>query len=219
MVLVGLLSVAATPVTNPFVQEKSGVTIDWRAGTIAVTAGAAADLRMPSADIARPGAERRARATARTRIAEALRGLPLGGGRRLDEAAVARAIARARVTSTEYQSNGGAVIRMEVAIGDWAEVTTPAVLPAAADAATSEAAPVALWLPEGRFAAAPLVVVGGREVVLGSAKYTTAAGLPTGARPLPVHADKQGRLVVDEGGTPRELAGKPAVVYVQKVWR
>jgi hypothetical protein len=212
----GLASLAATPVSDPFVQEKSGVVIDWRAGTVAVTAGAAADLRMPSADIARPGAERRARAAARVRIAEALRALPLGGGRRLDEAAVARAVARARTTSTEYQSNGGVVVRMEVAFGDWAAVTPPAPLPPGTDAVPTEAAPVALWLAEGRFAAAPLVVVGGREITLGSAKYTTASALPTGVRPLTVHVDKIGRLVVEGNGNQRELAGRPAVIYLQK---
>lgn len=219
LVLGGLVPLVAAPSSDPFVQEKSGVVIDWRAGTVAVTAGAAADIRMPSADVARPGAERRARTAIRGRIAEALRGLPLGGGRRLDEAAVARAVARARVTSSEYQSNGGAVVRMEVAFGDWAEVMPPAPLPAGGGAVVNEVSPVALWLSEGRFAAAPLVVVGGREITLGSAKYTTAAGLPTGVRPLTAHADKAGRLLIDEGGNPRELAGKPAVIYLQKILR
>ena len=224
-----VLSIAAATSGDAFVEEKSGVVIDWRRGTLSATGGAAADLRMPSADVARPGSERRARAAARTHLADALRTLPLGGGRRLDEAAVARAVTRARSANVEYQSNGGAVVRMEVSFGDWAEVA--AVLPPSAgagaradtagagSAATPEPAPVALWLPEARLGAAPVLVVAGREITLGSATYTTAAGLPTGTRPLTVHADKQGKLVVDEGGNSRELAGRPAVIYVQKVLR
>jgi hypothetical protein len=203
---------------DPFVEEKSGVTVDWRRGAIAATAGAAGDHRMPSADAARPGAERRARAAARARIAEALRALPLGGGRHLDEAAVDRAANRARATSVEYQSNGGALVRMEIAFGDWVEAK-PEVSAAGSGADDGQPAPVPILLPQGHLAAAPVVVVGGREVVLGGARYSTTAGMPTGIQPLAVHADKQGRLLVDEGGKPQELAGRQAVIYVQKILR
>ncbi|MES1204939.1 MAG: hypothetical protein ABUS79_03290, partial [Pseudomonadota bacterium] len=69
---------------DSFVEEKAGATIDWRRGVVAATGGAAPDHRMPSAEVARPGAERRAQAAARARLAEVLRALPLGVGRRLD---------------------------------------------------------------------------------------------------------------------------------------
>src|SRR5436190_13773130 len=45
-------------------RRAGGVEIDWAEGTLTATGGAAADLRMPSADVARPGAVRRARAAA-----------------------------------------------------------------------------------------------------------------------------------------------------------
>ena len=76
---------------------------------------------MPSADAARPGAERRARAAARARLAEVLRTLPLGGGRHLDEAGITRAVEHARAVSVDYQSNGGALVRMEVRFGAWTD--------------------------------------------------------------------------------------------------
>ncbi|MBC8133828.1 MAG: hypothetical protein H7X95_12660, partial [Deltaproteobacteria bacterium] len=67
------VAVAAAAATDPLVEEKAGVVVDWRRGTIEVTGGAAADHRMPSAEVARPGAERRARTAARARLSEALR--------------------------------------------------------------------------------------------------------------------------------------------------
>lgn len=212
--------------TDVFVDERSGATVDWRRGAIVATGGAAPDHRMPSADVARPGAERRAQAAARARIAEVLRALPLGGSRRLDAAAVARAVRRARSTSVEYQSNGGALVRMEISFGDWAEPPPSGRAPdagasasASASAVSADAAPVPLWLPEGRLAAAPLVLVGGKEISLGGVRYAPAAGLPAGVQPVQVRADKQGRLLVDEGGRRQELAGRPAVIYVQKILR
>ncbi|HVY38146.1 MAG TPA: hypothetical protein VHM31_09425, partial [Polyangia bacterium] len=37
---------------------RDGVTVDWSAGTLSASGGAAADLRMPSVDLSRPGAVR-----------------------------------------------------------------------------------------------------------------------------------------------------------------
>jgi hypothetical protein len=212
---------------DPFVEDKAGATIDWRRGIVEATGGAAADHRMPSADAARPGAERRATAAARARIAEALRGLPLGGGRHLDEEAVIRAVGRAQSRSVEYQSNGGALVRLEVAFGAWGPATATDAggrdagvtnWDASAYGALS-AEPAAFLLPEGHLAAAPLVVVRGREVALSHARYLAPSAIPAGARVLTVHADKSGRLVLDDGKTTSELAGRPAVVYVQKILR
>ncbi|MES1204938.1 MAG: hypothetical protein ABUS79_03285, partial [Pseudomonadota bacterium] len=133
--------------------------------------------------------------------------------------------------SVDYQSNGGAVVRMELAFGDWAEEAPSQPDPMsgvggrAGDGAPAQpATPVAILLPEGRLAAAPLLVVAGRELPVASARYAPAAGLPPGTPTVGVHADKQGRLVVDGGarggGSGRsDLAGRPVLIYVQKVLR
>ena len=64
--------------------------IDWSAGTITAQAGAAADIRMPGPDAARPGAERRARAAAEEKLRAALH--EIVPGKKLDDkAALARA--------------------------------------------------------------------------------------------------------------------------------
>jgi hypothetical protein len=181
------------------------VTIDWRAGTLAATGGAAADLRMPSVDLARPGAERRARAAAVGKLRAALAALPGGGGRKLDPDHIDRALGRARATDTQYQSNGGAVVRMEVGFADWLD--DPA------------APPMVLSVREAHLGAAPKAVVGGQEIALGAATYRTGAP-PADAGAHPARLDHAGRLVI-EGGA--ELAAKlargPAVIYVQKVLR
>ena len=219
--------VPALAARDPFVEDKSGASIDWRRGIIEATGGAAADLRMPSADVARPGAERRARAAARARIVEILRNLPLGGGRRLDEEAVSRALGRARSVNVEYQSNGGVLVQLEVSFADWGPSQPPpagghgqnaGVTNRDASAASSPE-PVAFLLAEGRLAAAPLVVVRGREIALSHARYMAASTVPAGATVLTAHVDKKGRLLLDDDRNSPELAGHPAVVYVQKILR
>ena len=77
---------------------------------------------MPSVDLARPGAERRARAAATAKLRTALGGPP---ARRRAQARPRSDRSRAqpgpRTTDVQYQSNGGAVIRMEVGFADWLE--------------------------------------------------------------------------------------------------
>ena len=126
--LVGLAAVGPTLARGDdagapaaLVERRDGVEIDWSAGTLTASGGAAADLRMPSADVARAGAVRRAEAAARARLEGALGALPGGGGRKLDAALVTRALARARVTDTDYQSNGGALVRVTARFVDWLE--------------------------------------------------------------------------------------------------
>lgn len=216
-----------------------GVTIDWQQGTVTAQAGRAAELRMPSPDVARLGAERHARASARSRLERALRALPLGSGRRLDEQAVARALVRAR-GAVEYQSNGGAVVTLEVRFGDWstplgssadggagAEPSTVAA--AAGPDQTKAAAPsspeVSFRVTSARLAAAPLVVAGTREVPLAYARYRL--GPPSaGDGVLRARVDDRGRLVVDDKSRSgrvddlvEDLAGRPALIYVQKPQR
>jgi len=203
-----IATLAAPAWADPLVQEAHGVTVDWRHGTVTARGVAAADWRMPSADVARAGAARRARGEGRSHLVEALRGLPLGGGRKLDEAGIARAVERARTQHVEYQSNGGVTLELVVGFGDWEEKGTPA-----------EAPPLALRLGEGSLAAEPRLLIGDSEVVLGPVSYASAGDLAADVRPVPVRADKKGRLIGDSKLDPAELAHRRAVIYVQKILR
>jgi len=181
------------------------VTVDWRAGTLSASGGAAADLRMPSVDLARPGAERRARAAATAKLRTALGALPAGGGHKLDPDRIDRALNRARAADVQYQSNGGAVIRMEVGFADWLE---------------DPAAPTtALTVREAHLVAAPRAVVGGQEISLGAATYLVGSP-PAGAGARAARVEHSGRLVIEGGADlAAKLARGVAVIYVQKVLR
>src|SRR5262245_17940136 len=78
--LLATLSVHAAGDGGPLKQTLAGAAVDWEAGTVTASAGAAADLRMPSVDLARPGAQRRAHAGAVAKLRAALASLPLGSG-------------------------------------------------------------------------------------------------------------------------------------------
>jgi hypothetical protein len=184
-------------------ESRGGVAIDWQAGTLAATGGAAADLCMPSVDLSRPGAERRAHAAALAKLRSVLAALPLGGGRTLDAAGIDRALGRARTVDTQYQSNGGAVVRLEVRFADWIERSDPT-------AVTLTAAAMPLC-------AAPAARVGGREVGLGAATFRLGAA-PPGSHAVTARADRAGNLAIEGGGElAAKLAGAVALIYVQKV--
>ena len=199
---------AATPASTPAALEEArgAVSIDWAEGTVTARAGAAADLRMPSADLARPGSERRARAAAVARLKEALAGLPLGGGRTLPVDAVERALGRAEVLDLEYQSNGGAVVILRARFGDWLAAPAPA-------------GPT-LTVSEARLGAAPALRVAGKEVASGAARYRLGAP-PSAAHAVPVKIDREGRWTArgEKGDLADRLAGAAIVIYVQKVLR
>ncbi len=188
---------------GPLQETRGGVTIDWQAGTLAATGGAAADLRMPSVDLARPGAERRAHDAALGKLRTALATLPLGGGRNLGAAVIDRALGRARVVDTQYQSNGGAVVRLEIRFVDWLEEKEPPTL--------------ILSVPAMRLGAAPPATIDGREIAIGAAIFHLGAP-PPGSNPLAAHVDRAGRLIIERGAVPAaKLAAGLAVIYVQKV--
>jgi hypothetical protein len=196
----------------PLVETRDDVEVDWAAGTVTATAGAAADLRMPDADLSRPGAVRRAEAAARAHLERALAALPLGAGRTLPPVAVARAVARARTASTEYQSNGGAVVRLTGRFADWLE-----------DGAPSDAAPVTvLDVSSMRLGASPLAKADdSRELALGAAVYRVGpAPRAAGARAAKV--DHAGRLVLEpapDAALARRLTRGTTLIYVGKVLR
>jgi hypothetical protein len=162
---------------------------------------------MPSVDLARPGALRRANAAAAAKLRAALADLPLGAGKKLAPEEITRVLGRARTTDVQYQSNGGAVVRVEARFGDWLEPPAPA-----APGAT-------LTVPAMRLGAAPAVKVGGRDLRLGGALYRVGAA-PAAAGALAAKVDPAGRLLVAAGpGLDDKLARGLALIYVQKVLR
>lgn len=216
---------AARAATPPALEEMRGpVSIDWAEGTVTARGGAAADLRMPSADLARPGAERRARAVATARLKDALAGLPLGPGRALSVEAVEQALGHAQVVDVEYQSNGGAVVRLRARFGDWLSGEPPPGPALSVSEAHLAAAP-ALRLAVGKSSGkkgSKEAKDDEAEVVTGVARYRIGAP-PAGTHAIAVKIDHDGRWVLhrDKGDKDlaEKLAGASIVIYVQKVLR
>jgi hypothetical protein len=214
--VVGLPSAHAAKLAS-LVRPLVGAEVDWSAGTVTASAGAAADMRMPSLDAARPGAERRARAAAIEKLRAALRALPVRGTERLGEKQVEVALGHASTTRVEYQSNGGVVlwvgVRFEDLLGS-ASSTSTSTTTATTTAMTGAA--VVLALAAMPLELAPLLVGGGKEVVAGRVRYHQGSP-PAGA--TDVRRDDKGRLVLPKGSeaTIDRLAGRPVVIYLQKV--
>jgi hypothetical protein len=187
-------------------QTLAGAAVDWEAGTIAVSGGAAADLRMPSVDLSRPGALRRAHAAAVARLRAALGSLPLGSGNKLTGPEIERALARARDVDVQYTSNGGAIVRVEIRFGDWLEK------PNAQDG-------FAVAVPSMHLSAAPTARIGKRDVRVGAAVYRVADG--KGVKNVTDgKIDKDGRLVLaGDAQLPERLAGGQVIIYVGKLQR
>jgi len=201
--LVALSTPAVADKPSPLVESREDVTVDWAEGTLTASGGAAADLRMPSADLARPGAERRARGVAQGRLEKALADLPLGEGRKLSHDEILRAVGRARTVGVDYQSNGGAVVRLQIGFGDWLPAPPPAG--------------PALAVGEVRLGAAPRVKVGKQEITVGAARYRIGHA-PADAAAIAAKIDRQGQLTAANAtGASEKLAGAAIVIYVRKV--
>ena len=194
---------AATPAS--LLRPLAGAEVDWSAGTVTASAGAAADMRMPSPASARPGAERRARAAAIEKLRAALRALPVRGKQRLEDKTVEAALGRASTTHIEYQSNGGVVLWGQVRFEEVGDVLR-----------TPVAIPVVLAVAAMPLELAPLLVSGGKEIVAPSARYHQG---PPPAGAISVRRDDKGRLLLPKGSeaTLDQLAGGPVVIYLQKV--
>lgn len=100
-------------------------TVDWERGTIAVTAAAAADLRLPTPAIARVAAERTARSRAKKELLVAARALPWAGGgtvgaRAESDPEVLRAldlaVDGAATDDVSIQSDGSVVLRLSASM-------------------------------------------------------------------------------------------------------
>jgi len=185
-----------------------GCDVDWAAGTITARAGAAADRRLPAPDLARPGAVRRARAAAEARLREALGALPLGGGRRLDAAAIGILLGRARADA-DYQSDGGVLMALTARFSD---------LGARGDGGVTPAAACVLETAAAALEAAPVLVAGDVAVAPAWAVYRIGAA-PRDAAPMAATRDGQGRLVVAAGEGARRCAGAGIVVHARRIVR
>ena len=95
--------------------------MDHELGTVTARAGAAADIRMPSPNAARPGAERRAQSAADEGLRDALRALMKKDGESLGTSAVDAALAKAVTSRVEYQSNGGVFLWRQVSFADFSD--------------------------------------------------------------------------------------------------
>jgi hypothetical protein len=185
---------------DALVRPVEGADVDWSAGTVSARGGSAADYRLPSADIARPGAERRARAAAAAKLKAALAALPVSGSRKLSAGDIETAVGRAHA-AVDYQSNGGALVTLSL---KFAELFSPARAGEATQTFSVTSMPLEI---------APRLAAGEEEGALPWAVYRTGAP-PAGA--VAVKRDKQGRLVVARGDM-QKLAAAPAVIYVQKI--
>jgi hypothetical protein len=204
------LIVAAAPAavaadSSPLRDSIVGADVSWDKGTLSVSAGAAGDLRMPSVDLSRPGAERRAQAAGQAKLRAALAALPLGQGHKLTGPEVDRAVARARSIDVQYQSNGGATMRFELKFGDWLETPDPPVV-------------LAVAVKSMRLGAAPTARVGGRDVRIGAATYVVGDAAQKNV--VDAKVDKEGRLVLaGDAALVDKLARGAVVIYVGKVQR
>lgn len=207
--VVAMLAHAHLATAASLVRPLAGAEVDWSAGTVTASAGAAADMRMPSPAAARPGAERRARAAALDKLRAALRALPLRGKQRLGEKQVEAALGHASTTRIEYQSNGGVVL--------WVGVRFTDLVASATTTSTSTTTGlVALAVGAMPLELAPLLVAGAKEIVLGHARYHQG---PPPAGAISVRRDDKGRLLLPSGSetTLDQLAGGPVVIYLQRV--
>jgi hypothetical protein len=198
---------------GPLKQNLAGATVDWEAGTLAASAGAAADLRMPSVDLSRPGAQRRAQAAAVAKLRAALASLPLGSGNKLTNPEIERALGRARPVDVQYQSNGGAIVRVEIRFGDWLET------PNAQSNPQSKNESFAVAVPSIHLGAAPTARIGKRDVRVGAAVYRITGG-KVDKNVADAKVDKDGRLVLSgDAQLPDKLARGQVMIYVGKLQR
>jgi hypothetical protein len=212
-----LLLLGQAQADDKLVRQVGETEVDWATGTISARGGAAADIRMPTADIARPGAERRARAVAVAKLRAAL--ATLRPGAKLSEKELEAVLGRAHPAGVDYQSNGGVLLTMSLAFGD----ILPPKEPAASKSRDAGVEPArkapeqALAVATMPFELAPRVAAGDKEAALSWAIYRTGAP-PAGVGAITVKRDQAGRLVLPkaEARALQKLAGTPVVIYLQK---
>jgi hypothetical protein len=96
---------------SPAAVGRTGASYDAEAHTLSARGAAAADLRAPSAAIARVKAERQARAQAEKKLVAAL--VELGDGR--EPEALSKDVAEAKVSDERYGSDGSVELTLTLA--------------------------------------------------------------------------------------------------------
>jgi hypothetical protein len=182
--------------------------VDWAGGKIAVTAAAAADLRLPTPAIARVAAERTARGRARKELLVAARALPWAGGGTLGTRADADpetlraldlAVDGATTDDVSIQSDGSVVLRLS------------ASLDALAGLSPNPGAP-GVVVDGRKHAVAPAVgyhIVAGKESYSGPLRFArSASGHPAGS----VTRVKGDEIIVSSGALDR--MAPPVVILI-----
>ncbi len=205
--IVGILlcAVTAAAADGTLLRQVAGAEVDFAAGVITVRAGAAADTRLPRADLARPKAERQARAAATTKLRAALAALSLSPGRTLAATEIEAAVGRAQAKA-DYQSNGGVLLALTVRFEDL--FADPRADAKPEHNLTVAAAPLDV---------APVFVVGGQAGRLRWAVYKVGTP-PSALKARAAKRDDSGRLVVRNASDAdaAEFDGARAVIWVQK---
>ncbi len=206
-------SVASGAEAGPLLRSVGGVSVDWAEGTIRACAGAAADYRMPSAETARPGAQRRAKAAAVAKIRSALPELAWGPHGMPSAEGIEAALARVREETVDYQSNGGVVLTVVL---DFSSLTV-------ATNAAEKLDDLILSVSSAPLQLVPTLISQRAQVKVRHAVYRLGAP-PVGTKALPAKWNGDGRLTVapdfPEASVPgASTGGVRLVIYVQKVPR
>jgi hypothetical protein len=225
--LAGLaLALAGTALSGPVGADEdrlregvAGGQVDWREGRVSAGAGSAPDHRLPSPEVARAGAVQRARARAGEQLREALAHLP--AAQKLSDESRARAVAAAE-EKVEYQSDGGAWVRLQVAFGPWldgAHKTSPSGDKASGNPWRD---PLVLSVSSMRPVAGPVAEDKSKKVLLWRSRYRE--GVPPAnqqSRSIEVEATASGSLRLASKATPwpDDLAQRDVLIYVKKLTR
>lgn len=204
--------------SSVLVPIEHGGAIDWTRGLVTAMGAAPGDIRAPSPELARVGAERRARAQAQERLLAAARGLrmedrPVGAWADADAALAERlaaAVARALDLAVEYGSDGSVVLTAGLPLEAVRLAVRGAVVEDVALAARAPGAaaqPTSLIIDARGVLDAPVL---GVRVVAGAAEYAgpvvfhrqvgvAGADARRGARPVRARARsaESGRLSVE----------------------
>jgi hypothetical protein len=217
---------AAAPRTRPAEGEPPGLVhplrdaeVNWETGLVTAPGAAAAELRLPTAEAARAGAERRARAAATAKLKAAVVDLPMGKGRKLSAAAIEAALAKAKTVRVEYQSNGGVLLRLGVSFADLVGAEDPAAHDhdheEEGGAHAEPPQDLVLVAPPGPLEVVPTLLVADKERRPAYAIYR--AGEPREAGAIEARRDRAGRITVPKGALPPKarIAGVRAVVHLR----
>ena len=227
------------------VPVEHGGAIDWTRGLVIAMGAAPGDIRAPSPDLARVGAERRARAQAQERLLATARALRMDErlvGERADgDAAVAgrlaAAVARALDLAVDYGSDGSVVLTAGLPLEAVRQAVQPdapvdAVVDATAPgppAKPAAQAPTAIIVDARGVLDAPalgLGLVAGAQEHVGPAVFhggaaAAAADARRGARAARTRATalRDGRLVVDLPGADLAAANAARALVIVIIGR